>query len=212
MFRYVLMDLDGTLTDPGIGITNSIIYALERFGIHPKNRESLYRFIGPPLMEELSIVYGFSKEESQKALEYYREYFAVKGLYENRVYDGIPKTLQRIKDSGRILLVATSKPEVYSLKILEHFDLLRYFDYVAGSTMDSSRVRKSDVIAYAVQSFDVDPKEAIMVGDRENDILGAAENNMSSLGVLYGYGSKEELQNAGATLFAKTPEEILSYI
>ena len=206
------MDLDGTLTDPGLGITNSIIYALEKFGIVPESRESLYRFIGPPLMEEMQKVYGFTSKQSQQALVYYREYFAERGLYENRVYDGIPGTLEKIRGSGRKLVVATSKPEVYSQKILDHFGLSRYFDFLAGSTMDSSRVQKSDVIAYALERRGIDPAEALMVGDRENDIRGAAENGIDSLGVLYGYGSKEELINAGAGALAETPEDILNHI
>lgn len=212
MAKVILIDLDGTLTDPGEGITNSVMYALEKFGIYIEDRTSLYRFIGPPLMEELQKVYGFTAEEAEQALQYYREYFAVRGLFENEVYDGIPETLKKIKDSGRKVVVATSKPEGYSKQILEHFDLIQYIDFVAGSTMDSSRVRKSDVIAYALETLGIKKEDALMVGDRENDIEGAKANGLDALGVLYGYGSLEELQNAGAVKFAATPEEILNYI
>lgn len=212
MYSYILMDLDGTLTDPGLGITNSIMYGLEKLGIIEKDRTKLYRFIGPPLMEELRAVYHLSEQEGLNALAYYREYFSVTGLFENEVYEGIPEVLGRIRDAGRKLIVATSKPEIYTKRILEHFDLEKYFDFVAGSTMDSSRVQKSDVIAYAVNKMGFSPGEALMVGDRKNDIEGAAANGMKSLGVLYGYGSYEELSKAGADCYARTPEEILYYI
>ncbi len=208
MYRFILADLDGTLTDPGIGITNSIMYALRKFGIEVADRSELYRFIGPPLAEEIQKVYGFSKEDSFLALEYYREYFAKDGLFENEVYDGIPEALEILKASGRKLILATSKPEVYSVQILEHFDLMKYFDFVAGATMDSSRVRKNDVIAYAVDTFGIRKEEALMIGDRENDIRGAAENGIRPLGALYGYGSYEELYEAGARDFVKIPGEI----
>lgn len=212
MYKTILIDLDGTLTDPGLGITNSVMYALEKFGIHTQDRASLYHFIGPPLMDELKKTYGFTDEDALKALKYYRERFADKGLFENEVYDGIPETLEKIKESGRKLIVATSKPEVFSGKILEHFDLMRYFDFVAGGTLDNSRVRKADVIAYAIETCGVNKSTALMVGDRENDAEGARANGIDFLGVLYGYGSLEELRNAGAKKLAAAPEEILNFI
>ena len=212
MYDTILMDLDGTLTDPGLGITNSVMYALKKFGITVEDRASLYRFIGPPLVEEIGSVYGFSREDSLRAVDYYREYYADKGLYENRVYDGIPETLESIRRAGKKIVLATSKPELFSCQILEHFDLMKYFDFVAGSTMDHSRIHKADVIAYAVKSFGIDPARALMVGDRENDVQGAKANQMDVLGVLYGYGSREELEKAGAERFAETPEEILRFI
>lgn len=212
MYDTILLDLDGTLTDPGLGITNSVMYALEKFGIYTQDRTSLYHFIGPPLLEEIQRSYGFSEEQALKALAYYREYFGVTGLFENEVYDGIPETLEKMKDAGKKLIVATSKPELYSVRILEHFDLLRYFDFVAGSTMDNSRVRKADVIAYALKENSVDKNRAIMVGDRQNDVQGAIANGLDCLGVLYGYGSLEELKQAGAMKFADSPEDILNYI
>lgn len=208
MISTILFDLDGTLTDPGLGITNSIMYALRKFGMTGIERSSLYRFIGPPLAEEMQKVYGFSEEKSLQALAYYREYFAAGGLFENEVYEGIPNALAALKDSGRTIVLATSKPEVYSVEILRHFDLVRYFDHIAGATMDSSRVKKCDVIAYALKEFSIDPKEALMVGDRENDIRGALDNGIAPLAVLYGYGSYEELKNAGAEHFVNTPGEI----
>lgn len=212
MYSTILMDLDGTLTDPGLGITNSIMYALDKLGMPETDRTRLYRFIGPPLMEEMRKVYGLTEQEGYDALKYYREYFSVTGLFENEVYPGIPEVLAKIKETGRKLIVATSKPEIYTLQILEHFGLDRYFDFVSGSTMDNSRVQKKDIIAYAMERMAFSAEDALMIGDRRNDVEGAAANGMRSLGVLYGYGSYEELSEAGADYFAKTPEEITAYI
>lgn len=212
MRSYILMDLDGTLTDPGTGITNSIMYALEKLGIIEEDRTRLYRFIGPPLMDELRSVYGLSEQEGTDALRYYREYFSETGIFENEVYKGIPETLEKIREKGAKIILATSKPEVYAAQILEHFDLEKYFDFTAGSTMDNSRVKKKDVIAYAMDEMGFRAEDALMVGDRHNDVEGAAANGIPTLGVLYGYGSYEELLKAGAEYFAATPEEIPDYI
>ena len=138
--KVVAMDLDGTLTDPAIGITNSVSYALKKWEIDVPNRQELYKFIGPPLHESFSKYYGFSKEDAVKSVEYYREYFATKGLFENSVYDGVIEMLTELKSRGKRLIVATSKPEIFSKRILEHFELEKYFDFLAGATLDSSRV------------------------------------------------------------------------
>ena len=212
MYSNILLDLDGTLTDPGTGITNSIMYSLEKLGITETDRTKLYRFIGPPLMDSLRSAYGFSEREGLDALRYYREYFSDKGIFENEVYEGIPEVLGKMKALGKKVILATSKPEVYARRILEHFELDRYFDFIAGGTMDNSRVRKGDVIAFALKSTAADPEAALMVGDRDNDVEGAALNGIKTLGVLYGYGSYEELSDAGAAFFAKTPQAILDYI
>lgn len=213
MYKYVLFDLDGTLTDPGIGITNSVMYALKKFEIEEENRASLYKFIGPPLLESFDKYYGLSPEECQQALVYYREYFRPKGLYENEVYDGIKELLVELKERGKTLLLATSKPEEFAIEILKHFDLYQYFDFVAGATMDESRVKKADVIDYALENCGIlDLSMAVMVGDREHDVLGAKAIGMDSIGVLYGYGDLEEHKNAGATYIAEKPEDILKII
>ena len=212
MYRVVLFDLDGTITDPGIGITNSVAYALEKFGIHTTCRSSLYRFIGPPLQDSFRTFYGFSEEDSKKAVNRYREYYSRTGIYENEVYDGVREMLISLKTSGRAVVLATSKPELYALQILQHFKLMSYFDRVCGANMDGTRAKKVEVIAYALQTYpDVPLRDVIMVGDREHDIKGAAEAGISSLGVTYGYGSREELASAGATYIADSPEDVLKH-
>lgn len=144
-YEYILFDLDGTLTDSAIGITNSAIYALEKFGIEVNDRSELYRFIGPPLLETFEY-YGFSKEEAKMAVKYYREYYRDKGIFENLVYDGIEDLLKALKDNSKVLIVATSKAEVFAKQILEHFDIAKYFTYIAGGNLDGTRVKKDEVI------------------------------------------------------------------
>lgn len=212
MFKYLLFDLDGTLTDPGLGITNSVMYALQKFGIKVEDRTSLYKFIGPPLRDSFEAFYGFSREDSELAVQYYRENYKEKGLYENEVYDGIEELLIQLKERDKSLLVATSKPEPFAIRILQHFNLYNYFDFVAGATMDEARNKKADVIQYAMESFNIEKSSAIMIGDREHDIIGAKENNLDSIGVLYGYGSHDELKNAGAMFLVEKPLDILEYV
>ena len=213
MYSTVLFDLDGTLTDPGIGITNSVAYALEKWGISVTERSELYKFIGPPLYDSFSRYYGFSSEDAHLSVKYYREYFADKGLFENSVYDGVIQMLEELKKRGKKLIVATSKPELYSEKILKHFELDKYFDFLSGATMDSSRVIKVDVIDHALKSCGItDFSSVIMVGDREHDILGAAHFSLDSIGVLYGYGDLDELTKAGATYIASSVNDILNFI
>lgn len=213
MYNTVLFDLDGTLTDPGLGITNSVMYALKKWNIEVEDRTSLYPFIGPPLTYSFQTFYGFSAEQSEKAVEYYREYFREKGMLENEVYEGIEEMLRTLKAAGKSLIVATSKPEAFAVKILEHFGLARYFELIAGATMDAGRNKKGDVIAYALKSCGItDLSDVVMVGDREHDVQGAKENGLDSIGVLFGYGSREELEKAGATQIAETVEDILTFI
>lgn len=213
MYEYILFDLDGTLTDPGIGITNSVAYALKRWNIEVADRKSLYRFIGPPLQDSFREYYGFSQEDALRAVDVYREYFREKGLYENEVYPGVEKLLQTLKDQGKTLILATSKPEEFAVRILRHFGLDGYFTVMAGATMDPSRSKKGDVIAYALRESGVsDLSKAVMIGDREHDIFGAKQNGLDSIGVLFGYGDREELEKAGATRIAATVEDILNYV
>lgn len=213
MYKTVLFDLDGTLTDPGLGITNSIMYALEKFHIKVEDRTSLYKFIGPPLRESYAKYYHFSDEEITRAVVYYREYFSVKGIYENVLYDGIEELLGKIKSSGRQVVLATSKPEEFAAEILRYFHIDQYFDFVAAATMDGTRNSKSAVIAHALKSCDItDLASTVMVGDREYDINGAKAAGIDSIGVLYGYGSREELQSAGATYLAEHVSDIMNLI
>ena len=213
MYNYVLFDLDGTLTNSELGITKSVQHALRKFGIEVEDRTVLRPFIGPPLGESFQVFYGMSVEESEQAIKYYRERFSVKGLYENEVYPGVEKMLQVLKESGKKLILATSKPEKFTMLILEHFDLLKYFDFVAGATMDGSRGEKADVIRYALELSGIEDKsEVIMIGDRKFDILGAKENGLASMGVLYGFGDREELTEAGADYIVETAEDIVKIL
>ena len=213
MYQYILFDLDGTLTNSELGITKSVQYALKKLGIEVEDRTLLRPFIGPPLGESFQVYYGLSKEETEQAITYYRERFSVKGLYENEVYEGVEKMLQTLKDSGKKLIVATSKPEKFTMIILEHFDLLKYFDFVAGATMDGSRGEKADVIRYALEISEIEDKsDVIMIGDRKYDILGAKENGLKSIGVLYGFGDRKELEEAGADYIVEKAEDIVKML
>ena len=205
----LLFDLDGTLTDPGEGITNSVAYALRKNGVTPPAREALYPFIGPPLLDAFEKFYGFSPQQARQALEDYREYYAPHGIYENRVYDGIEPLLAALVRAGKRLVVATSKPEYFAVKIMEHYDLAKYFERIAGSEMNESRSKKSEVIRYALEQCGAAADDAVMIGDRSHDVVGAREaGNIPCIGVLYGYGSKEELEEAGAAARTETPEAL----
>ena len=209
MLRYALFDLDGTLTDPGPGITNCVRYALEKFDIHPKNREELYPYIGPPLTFSFQEYHGLTAEQAEQALLYYRERFSVKGLYENEVYPGIPEMLQDLKNRGVILIVATSKPEEFTVRILEHFDLAKYFDFVGGNTLNEDRPTKGAVIAYIRENYpDISGENTVMVGDRKYDVEGAHSHDLPAVGVLYGYGNQAEMEAAGADCVAETVEQL----
>lgn len=213
MFDTVLFDLDGTLADPGIGITNSVMYSLKKYGIVVSDRSELYKFIGPPLYESYEKYYGFSHAKATRAVEFYREYYRDKGIFENKLYEGTEELLQRICGSGKRAVLATSKPEVFAKQILEHFGLTKYFTFIAGATLDGSLLDKGDVIAYALKNLDnIDKTRTVMVGDRMHDIIGAKQNGLRSIGALYGYGSRAELEDAGADFFADSPLEILKML
>lgn len=209
MYQYIFFDLDGTLTDPGIGITNSVAYALKKWNIEVADRSELYCFIGPPLVDSFMKYYGFSEEDANKAVEYYREYFSVTGLYENTIFDGTVKLLADLKAAGKKIVLATSKPQNFAETILNHFDIAKYFDAVAGATMDGTRSKKTDVILYALELCQiVDKSQVVMVGDREHDINGANNAGLDSIGVLCGYGDREELETAGATYIVAKIEDV----
>lgn len=211
--KTVLFDLDGTLTDPGEGITNSVAYALKHYGIDVEDRRTLYPFIGPPLTESFMKYFAFSEEQAKEAVEIYREYFSIKGLFENTPYDGIPAMLSTLKNKGLTLIVASSKPEIYVRQILEHFELDRYFLYAAGSELNHKRIDKHEVIEYALHTCGItDRSSCIMVGDRHHDVLGAKRSQLPVIGVTYGYGSKEELVTAGADFTVDTVDELLTLL
>lgn len=212
-FRFILFDLDGTLTDSGPGITNSVMYALGRFGISVEDHSELYRFIGPPLLSSFKEFYGFDDSTAKKAVEYYREYYSDKGIFENTVYNGIPELLKQISGSGRKSALATSKPEKFAVQILDHFGLSQYFSNITGASMTEARTEKTELISIALSSLNIkDKSSAVMIGDRRFDIYGAAANDIASIGVLYGYGSHKELTDAGADFIAETPQKIAELI
>lgn len=208
-----LFDLDGTIIDSSLGITNSVMYALKKYGIIETERTKLYKFIGPPLTESFQRFYGFDEAKSFEAVDCYREYYRDKGIYEIEVYDGIPETVKALKKAGKKVVVATSKPEYFAKQIIEHIGLAPYFDYVAGMEMDGGRNTKAEVIEYALDVCNVkDKSKVLMIGDREHDVFGAQKLGIECLGVLYGFGSREEFENAGAAYIVERAEDVLDYI
>lgn len=208
-YNVILFDLDGTLTDPKIGITKSVQYALVKFGIEEPDLDKLIPFIGPPLVESFQEFYSLNQEQAQAAVRYYREYFAETGMYENAVYPGIKELLGELKSAGKELIVATSKPTVFSEQIIEHFGLTQFFKAIVGSNLDGSRIHKDEVIAFALKDLTGTIYDSvIMVGDRKHDIIGAQKNGIASIGVTYGYGTQEELTQAKPVYLAATVEEL----
>ena len=209
MYDTILFDLDGTLTDPKEGITKSVQYALSKMGITVTDRDTLIPFIGPPLLHSFRQCYQMDDEQAAAAVRYYREYFSQTGLYENAVFAGIPSLLQRLTDQNRTLVVATSKPTVFSVTILKYFGLIGYFKEIVGSNLDGTRTEKHEVIAYALSLLgEVNPHRTIMVGDRKHDILGAKMNGIPCIAVAYGYGTLDELTAAAPEFLAATVEEL----
>lgn len=209
-YKYLFFDLDGTVTDSAPGITNSCAYALSKYGIN-ETTEQLRRFVGPPLIPAWMESYGFSEETAKQALEYYREYYVEKGIYENYPYEGIREVLLKLKNAGMKIVLATSKPEPYAERIVEYFGMKDIFDLVAGSTLDERRSKKVEVISYAMDTLGItDKSEVLMIGDREYDIKGARLAGTDSMGVMYGYGTGEEF--ADATFVAESVEDIANII
>ncbi len=202
--KFILFDLDGTLTNPYEGITKSVQYSLASFGIDEK-QENLKRFIGPPLTWAFKEYYGFNDETTAQAIKKYRERFSEKGIFENDLYEGIPELLDILKKSGKEIILATSKPIEFSEKIIDYFGLTKYFSFMAGSTLKGERDTKAEVIEYALNEMNItDLSKAVMIGDREHDIFGAKANNIDSIGILYGFGSREEFEKAGADYICDT--------
>ena len=216
MYDYVLFDLDGTISDSSEGITKGIQIALKALGIE-EERDNLRKFIGPPLKYSFKEFYGFDEEKTELGIKKYREYYAVTGLYENRAYDGIEELLKKIKESGRKIAVATSKPEAFSRDILDKFGLLKYFDYVAGATLPTdqgkTRGEKKEVVEYAIELFgNPDKSKVVLIGDTRFDAEGAKEVGIDCIGVLYGFGTEESLLKSGAKYIAPTIEDIYQYL
>lgn len=211
MYQYILFDLDGTLTDPKIGITTCVQYALHKMGIEEPDLDRLKPFIGPPLTDSFREFYGMNEEEAVQAVEYYRERFSTVGLFENEVYPGIPDLLADLKQKGRKLAIASSKPTVYVKRILEHFSICEYFDVIVGSELDGTRCRKEEVVEEALRQLvpdDVAEKNVVMIGDRRFDIEGAKAYRVPSIGVDYGYAAEGELIEAGADRVVENVQEL----
>ncbi len=210
MAKIILFDLDGTLTDPKEGITRCVQYGMEALGYHEPDREKLTPFIGPPLFDMYRELYGFTEEQADFAVEKYRERFREKGMYENKIYPGIAKMLGALQASGKRLGVATLKPEVFAVPILKHFGIDKYFEFIVGVELSGKQTQKEDVIREALRRFGAeDRKESVvMVGDRKNDVIGARKAGVGCVGILYGYGSEEELSEAGAETLVATVEEL----
>lgn len=195
--NYILFDLDGTLTDPKEGITKSVQYALHNIGIE-EDCDNLLRFIGPPLMDSFREFYGLDDETCDRAVGYYRKRYAKTGIFENKMFDDVHDTLKELKARGKVLGVATSKPEVFAVKICDKYHLSEYMDVIAGSGLDGSYYHKSDVIKKALDILKIPAKDAVMVGDRKHDIIGAKKFDMLTIGVRCGYAEENELEDSGA--------------
>jgi phosphoglycolate phosphatase len=204
----IYFDLDGTLTDPKPGITRSIQYALRTLGQAVPDEDDLTWCIGPPLHASLKKLTG-TDELADRALRLYRERFGDIGLFENEAYGGIEDTLKALAAAAPRMFVATSKPAVFAGRIIDHFGLRRYFERVFGSELDGTRVDKGDLLRHALEEAKVDPRRAVMIGDRSHDVVGARKNGMTAIGVLYGYGSEDELRGAGAHYICATHPDLL---
>ncbi|MBE5954278.1 MAG: HAD family hydrolase [Lachnospiraceae bacterium] len=216
-YKYILFDLDGTITEPFKGISGGIIHALNKFGVEVPDNSTLRKFIGPPLRDSFRDFCGFTAEQAEEATVYYREYYSVRGLEENDIMPGMDDALKYLQEQGYKLYVATSKPEKFAKIILEKLGLLSYFDIVAGASFDGTRDKKELVIEYLLEQIeeiypDFNMEQTIMVGDRHFDINGAKYFSIDSVGVTFGYGDYEELSRAGATYVVDTAQELVNVI
>ncbi|MBE6847341.1 MAG: HAD family hydrolase [Ruminococcus sp.] len=213
MYQHILFDLDGTVTDSAEGILATARYTLAQFDILSPAEEQLRRFIGPPLQDSFREIFGFSEVESRRAVEIYRSRYRTDGMFRGQVYAGIPQLLEQLCAMGRTLHIATCKPEPFAVQILEHLGLARYFAYITGAALDDSRRTKGEVIGCALERIGAPPKrDVVMIGDREHDVLGAKEHHVDCIGVLYGYGTREELEQAGASAIAATPADCIPLV
>ncbi len=209
-YDVFLFDLDGTLTDTGPGIRNSVAYALKQQGISVSDMSELNRFVGPPLIDSFKNFYGMNDEQADKAVADYRSVYAEKGIYENNIYDGMRELLKTMFEEGKTLAVATSKPERFAKLIVDDLQISQYFTIVAGADMEGTRNKKSLVIEYALDTLNVtDRKRVLMIGDTKFDVIGAKECGIDCLGVLFGYGSRRELEEAGAAYICEDVGSIL---
>lgn len=208
-YDYIFFDLDGTLSESGPGIINCVAYALNSVGIAVSDRSELKKFVGPPLVESFSMFYGLSPEQIQIAVSNFREQYEASGIFENEMYDGVDILLKKLCDAGKVPVVATSKPEPFARKILQRYGIDKYFLYIAGSGIDETQTQKAEVIAYALERCKIsDKSKVVMVGDRFHDVIGARENGIDCIGVLFGYGDRKELEDAGAVAIAADINEL----
>lgn len=208
--KAIFFDLDGTLTDSGEGIINCAILALQHFGLPVPSREEMGVFVGPPL-DQTFIQFGVPADKAQEAIKVFRRRYLVTGKFENAPYPGIHALLDTLKKQGHRLFVATSKPETTAIEVLDKFELSGFFEQIVGATMDGTRIHKADVIAYLLNLIGT-PENILMVGDTEFDVLGAAAHGIHTVGVSWGYGKVEAMQQAGAIAIATTMEELLDII
>lgn len=207
--KYILLDLDGTVIDSREGITESVRYALRQLGIEVQDLRDLYCFIGPPLRDSFCEFYHLSAQEAERAIQEYRKRYSTKGIFENKVYEGMPALLKMWRSAGKQLFLCTSKPQPFAVQILKELGLETYFTFVGGATFDGLRQEKADVVRYVLQKNAIfDRKEVVMVGDRKYDVEGAKRNGIDSVGVLYGFGDREELERAGADAIAETVADL----
>lgn len=223
--RYILFDLDGTLTDSYEGIRNALTYSLSKYGIEPRPDE-FSSIIGPPVIWSLKNFYGIEGEQGIEALNYFREYYDERGCFENRLYDGVEEMLKTLLAHDKKLMIATSKPEPMAIKIIDHFGLSDYFCFISGATAESEhdnhytelrgtapRTSKEDVIRYALESNDIrDIEHAVMIGDRHWDINAAKAIGIDTIGAGYGYADELELEHAGADYIADSPMDIIRLV
>ena len=208
-YKIILFDLDGTLSDPKVGITKSVQYALQKMGIIEPDVDKLECFIGPPLQVSFAEHYNFDEVNIQKAVDFYRERFKEKGMFENELYPNIPSLLESLKEQQFILVVATSKPTVFAEKILNYFNIDQYFDFVVGSNLDGTRTSKTEIIQCIIEKYnEYNFDNFIMIGDRKHDIIGASNIGIDSIGVTFGYGSVEELNNSNPTYIVNDVNEL----
>ncbi len=210
--KYYFFDLDGTLTESGEGILNSAKYALGVMGYPIPPEETLRKFIGPPLKDVFMSQYKMDEKTANEAVVAYRRYFTEKGIFENRLYDGIKELLEKMSQAGKKIILCTSKPEKYSLQILERFGIKDCFHFIAGAVMDGVRSRKPEIIGHIFDTLRLPKEECVMIGDTEYDVLGAKEFSITSVGVLYGYGTRESLEKAGADYLVENTHELSKLI
>ena len=214
MAKALLFDFDGTLFDTGPGVIRCVQYALEHLGIYETDERKLRKFMGPPLYDMFRELYGFDDALAHEAVRLYRERYQPTGIWECSPYPGMPELLSDLREAGYLLAVATGKPTPSALRILEHYRMDALFDFICGSEFDGTRSKKSEVVAAVLDRFSMTdcPEQALMIGDRKYDVLGAGEVNVPCLGVRYGYGESGELEAAGAFRIVNTISDLKAYL